>query len=489
MGAPAGGRRERGVSARRVSPLKIGLTVLTLIFGIATAYGVFVEPRRLRVERVRVACPGGTGEPVRIAVFSDVAYPGAAAAGEKVLREANGFDPDLVFIAGDLLNDRPDSMGDDVLAAARRFLDRLPAPGRRYLAPGEAESPDVEILKRAWPDETVRILAGEREGLEIGGAAFDLFVEDRKSDPAPWGLSEDTGRDAAFSFGRGEWTRLTTHEAVVPAGEFEVEFAFRLDEFPTYLALTVEAEDPAVPGGFRIERYEDRPTFRLAAPEGRRLRIEGRSESGFNPPIRTWCRARVRGAPAPSGSTVRARFWRETESEPTGWMIDATIDGSNDLPRKLSFTGRAGTRRISDLRVRSSGGETFSEPFSDLASFLERWEQPSRLAAWLRAPSSGSRILLVHDPDVVREVVGLTSTPPCLVIAGHTHGGQVRLPFLGPLHAATHLGRGYARGLLDWHGVPLLITSGVGTSIVPVRFGVPPEVVLLTLEPGRATSR
>jgi predicted MPP superfamily phosphohydrolase len=482
VGAPAGGPIERDVSPRRVSWLRLGVAAAVLLAGVA-AYAFLVEPRALRVERVRVACPDLAVGPVRIAVFSDVAFPGAPTARERLLEEAGAFDPDLVFVAGDFLNDRPASVGEDVLASARQYLDALPAAGRRFLAPGEAESPDVELLRRVWPEDTVRVATGERDVLRIGGARLDLFVADRKADPAPWGLSRDAGRDAAFSFGRGAWTRLASREPVVPAGEFEVEFSFRLDESRAYFAVTVEPEDPRAPGGFRIVRYEDRPTFRVTAPEGRSLRAEGRTESGWDPPEGSWCRARVRYVPGASDAALRARFWRERDPEPSGWAIDATIEGSGAARKGLAFTGRAGTRRIASLRVEAGGREVFSEAFSDLASFRERWVQPSRLAAWLGEAPDGARILLIHDPDVVREVAGLTSTPPCLVIAGHTHGGQVRLPLVGPLHVGTHLGRRYARGLLDWRGVPLLITSGVGTSVIPARLGVPPEIVLLTLEP------
>jgi predicted MPP superfamily phosphohydrolase len=69
----------------------------------------------------------------------------------------------------------------------------------------------------------------------------------------------------------------------------------------------------------------------------------------------------------------------------------------------------------------------------------------------------------------------------CPVLAGHTHGGQVRIPGLGALYNSTWIGRKFDRGLFDFKGVPLYITAGVGTSIVPIRLFDPPEVTLVTV--------
>ena len=87
-------------------------------------------------------------------------------------------------------------------------------------------------------------------------------------------------------------------------------------------------------------------------------------------------------------------------------------------------------------------------------------------------------LVLVHEPDVFPQVPEQAS----LTLAGHTHGGQVRLPLLGrPVIPSRH-GQRYAAGHVVEDGRHLFVTTGVGTSIFPVRFGVPPELVLLTLE-------
>lgn len=96
-------------------------------------------------------------------------------------------------------------------------------------------------------------------------------------------------------------------------------------------------------------------------------------------------------------------------------------------------------------------------------------------------PADKPVLLLRHEGDAL----GGEPFPKgrsILALAGHTHGGQVYLPFLGAPGAAM-LGHNpdCRRGLCHLNGWPLYVTSGVGTSWLPVRIGVPPELVLITL--------
>jgi hypothetical protein len=88
-------------------------------------------------------------------------------------------------------------------------------------------------------------------------------------------------------------------------------------------------------------------------------------------------------------------------------------------------------------------------------------------------------LLLTHNPDLLPEVPNRIT----LVLAGHTHGGQVRIPFLGrPIVPSRH-GEQYAAGLVIDEGRRMFVTTGLGMSILPVRFLVPPEIALLTFLP------
>lgn len=99
-------------------------------------------------------------------------------------------------------------------------------------------------------------------------------------------------------------------------------------------------------------------------------------------------------------------------------------------------------------------------------------------------PSDGFRVLLAHTPDYVRLA---SERGIALVLAGDTHGGQVRLPVLGALRVKSKLGRRYCRGVIREGRTVLHISSGCGTANVPFRFCCPPEVSLLSLR--RAAAR
>ncbi len=113
-----------------------------------------------------------------------------------------------------------------------------------------------------------------------------------------------------------------------------------------------------------------------------------------------------------------------------------------------------------------------------LADQITRRSQPR--AAVAKVPANAPYLLVVHEPDVF-ESFGRLGITPALTLAGHTHGGQVWLPLVGRAVVPSEFGRRYAYGHVVEEGRHLFVTAGVGTSILPVRFLVPPEIVLLTL--------
>jgi len=86
-------------------------------------------------------------------------------------------------------------------------------------------------------------------------------------------------------------------------------------------------------------------------------------------------------------------------------------------------------------------------------------------------------ILMAHEPDYADRVIG---SGVDLMLSGHTHGGQVRIPF-APLLNLPPLGRKYIEGHFSLNGLQLYVTRGIGTVGVPFRFRCPPELTLITL--------
>ncbi|MBK9153193.1 MAG: metallophosphoesterase [Chloracidobacterium sp.] len=96
---------------------------------------------------------------------------------------------------------------------------------------------------------------------------------------------------------------------------------------------------------------------------------------------------------------------------------------------------------------------------------------------------TGDLIVLQHSPDVVPVVTGELLISPDLKImfAGHTHGGQVWLPILGRPVVPSMFGQKFAAGHVRSDGIDVFVTTGVGTSILPFRFLVPPEIAVVTI--------
>jgi hypothetical protein len=113
-----------------------------------------------------------------------------------------------------------------------------------------------------------------------------------------------------------------------------------------------------------------------------------------------------------------------------------------------------------------------------VAGLADLWTRPVSIPrALARVPAGEPVLLLTHSPDVFPDV------PPrvALTLAGHTHGGQVALPIVGRLIVPSRYGQRYAQGLVIEDGRALFVSPGIGTSLLPVRFGVPPEISMVTL--------
>jgi uncharacterized protein len=107
---------------------------------------------------------------------------------------------------------------------------------------------------------------------------------------------------------------------------------------------------------------------------------------------------------------------------------------------------------------------------------------------WTRAHDVGAAIATVADPEL--PVIAFTHNPDVfpevpsrvtVTIAGHTHGGQVRLPLLGSPVVPSKYKQRFAAGHIIEEGRHLYVATGTGTSIFPVRFRVPPAIAVLTI--------
>jgi hypothetical protein len=164
------------------------------------------------------------------------------------------------------------------------------------------------------------------------------------------------------------------------------------------------------------------------------------------------------------------------------WGLDGPL-----CQRELA---RAGVRLVDNDRVFVTPGRTLAGDAAatglcvagvgDLMTHVQHYDR-----ALAGVPADVPRLLLSHNPDVAEEP-GLVNSGfrVDLMLSGHTHGGQVSLPILGPVVTMSRYGRKYARGLVAGPVCPVYVSRGLGMAMLPLRFGSTPEVAVIELKCG-----
>lgn len=108
------------------------------------------------------------------------------------------------------------------------------------------------------------------------------------------------------------------------------------------------------------------------------------------------------------------------------------------------------------------------------------------IAKWRAEDPDAFNIAYAHPPDFV---LGLEDEPVDLCLAGHTHGGQIRVPFFGPIVTASEVPRHLARGFHEWGATRINTSAGIGAEHIfgmpSLRINCPPEITIITVLPKR----
>lgn len=123
-------------------------------------------------------------------------------------------------------------------------------------------------------------------------------------------------------------------------------------------------------------------------------------------------------------------------------------------------------------QVADTAGEFFIVGLAD-----EQTRHPEVEATLSRVPNDVPVLIMAHDPATFANI----PRGPFLTLCGHTHGGQVRLPVVGPIFNSSSAPLRWTDGYIIEDGRHLLVSRGLGTSIVPIRLNCPPEVCLMTV--------
>lgn len=171
-------------------------------------------------------------------------------------------------------------------------------------------------------------------------------------------------------------------------------------------------------------------------------------------------------------------------SAPLGtWAILGNHDWWNDLPdvRQALADAHIPVLENNAVMLGGEGRRFWLAGLGDQIAFRigrHRFRGVDDLPATLAEVRTDDPVLLlVHEPDIFPNVPSRVA----LTLAGHTHGGQIRVPLIWPAFVPSQYGGRFAYGHIVEQGRHLIVSGGLGTSVIPARLGVPPEIVRIDL--------
>ena len=152
------------------------------------------------------------------------------------------------------------------------------------------------------------------------------------------------------------------------------------------------------------------------------------------------------------------------------------ILGNHDFLEAASSLERMGVRMLLNSSFEASeGGESIWLVGLDDPHYYGCDDLPAALKG---VPPDAFKILLVHSPEMLREA---SEARFDLYLCGHTHAGQICLPWLGPIIRNAACPRRFLKGKWRYEEVQGYTSPGIGASLLPVRFLCPPEVTVIRL--------
>lgn len=491
---------------------RLALAALLVALGLADAF--WTEPRRLLFrDDVRIDLPTPR---TRIALLSDLHIRGDMPLLHRLLGEVAAARPDLIVISGDLIHDvpAPEAFASNAAAVAA-FVSSLRRIAPVYAVQGHSEHQGelVGLLRQRAGLEWL-----SNEGRRIGPQGSLLLL----------GLNTQVGLDALawrwpspfrpvavggvrrYGAHRGEpYRSFYSHYDPAPAGLADIGGPLSWSGYE--VTCDARIDDEAASAGIALHsRYvagEDRmiELSRDESPWGRGgtfsvfahgSALAGRNDTGVRPRPGVWYRLKARAEVEPDRVIARAKAWPADRPEPPRWQAEA----EDRSPTRVTagtvglWASGGGTVVYRNLQVTDLSGRTLlGEPLvlppgAGAPRGFRVGTRGTRLEMALarspQVPPGTPVVVLSHMADVVREA---SRRGFDVVLAGHTHGGQVRIPFWGALTTRSSLGAFYDRGRFEFAApnprglTTLYITQGIGMSVLPVRFDCPPRWALVEI--------
>lgn len=274
--------------------------------------------------------------------------------------------------------------------------------------------------------------------------------------------SADTGRKPRNTTGRRKWlvALIVVCLGAIAAGldaRFVEPFLIEATHFDVRAPLTAP---------LKIAQLSDVHTHGMGPNERRTLAILAQEK-----PDLIVVTGDCLGNPAGDYRMCEA-FYRQLHAPLGVWVVRGNWENDRPVYHERAFYARCGVHLL--VNANASPRPDFSLiGFDDYISGTAR---PN--AAFAGVPGGVYKIALFHSPAYLDRIAGRVD----LCIAGHTHGGQVRVPLLPPLWLPRGCGR-YVAGWYEEEGTKMYVNRGLGMSNLPIRFDCRPEITFFTLHP------
>ena len=442
-------------------------------------YAFAVEPYAVTRHDFAVPIRGlpGAFEGYRILHLTDLEADAPGRREEKVAAIAREARPDVIVVTGDLV-DKTLSRGErwESYRKMASWLGSLPAPDGVWFAQGHGEMAshvNQDGLDRMLRDGGVRPLwddVGVIRRKDAALALVGLKVHDYGG-KGTWTIS------ASGAIVQGPGDRPAFLEMVAPESgswtDFDLTGRFRFDSPKDWVGLLLHSRLGKGQDRFYMAVRRDRLPYLAPSAHGTTY---NHGQVSWARPVGpgVWHRFRVTLRETGDRIRMQGRTWTDGEPEPAAWDFEYSDESSWRIAAGTAgiYAEGPGTKEFDDLKVTLPDG----------SAWTGSWREPAGTDFLLelrsRVPPGAPMILLSHTPDIFPDARELDIP---LILAGHTQGGQIRLPFFGALVTDTRLGRRYASGLFLEGRSALYVNRGVGTSRLPARLLCPPEAAVITL--------
>jgi len=467
-------------------------------------YARFFEPHLVKVSETRIVSERlETAErPIRLVHISDLHLSGFSDYERLVIDKVNSLQPDLICITGDFFKhsrvlEEPNSATFKRQAQAiQLFANALAAPHGVYAVRGNHDfSNDKEtsnLLLEMLASTGVTVLADQSRQAVVHGATLWLagvdFPEDKPQSRACFAVAGDSAESWLRSgpSNRNSYAHLHRAESAPEWYNYRFSGRFRLSGEATAIGVTFYSQmHRGWDRFYRLRNYAGHPSLHLSA-HGTRLDSEKSADTGVVPEKNRWYRFIVIAETESLYTRIAAKVWPQDLPEPLHWQAEATDTSSTRIRGGTIgvWSAHDGEHDFDDLVVQvgqnTVATEDFSSPQGTWVSYnFHHQALPALLAG---REEKAFCLFLSHTPDLAVYTRGLEVD---LVLSGHTHGGQLQLPFIGSPVVRIGMGRRYMEGFHDLGYTRLKVNRGIGTVHLPLRFNSPPEIALIELCPAR----